>query len=511
MKLKDIKTVQEDFSRVQIDSNDKYCQFKDEIKKYFEDVSENYAAPLANNYAAVMCSQYVEFLHGQLFPSDGSWVQFRLKDKDGDMEAAERRTCYLRDALAASGFYSESAKMLKEGVLYNHGFLTTSYTKGLSFRSAKDEHIYVSKGSDAGSMRGYIVQELSGSAIADRFGRKAYDELYNSGALQAVHPQAEYDVTTAILPCSETFFTNIKKSGKMYVAIHLIEGSGGLMQIPTELEYFEAFPLVKHMPTAKASLASQALSSAVMLNEYEQLMSKSSRRAVNPTMAVHSSILSDNKFNMNENGTVPFTSDFQKPTPIESTRNITITIEHIRRLERYVDTIFKKALIERASVTNVSQFEVAENSINVLRALQPSIGDLEEIVTRHVLTRVDALLRQNDSEYRRLTKDAEGDIIFSGIRAKIEKLSKSAGAARIMQALAPVIQTKPEAALLLDEAAIAKGVAAGYGVSDYISSDEEVEQKQQEIAQQQQAQQEQEALAAEADAANKLGIKEGNA
>ena len=506
MIVSDIALIKQDYARVQAEAADRYCKFPEEVEKYFDDMSEYYTAPLANNYAAVEAANYTEFIHSQIFPADGSWIQFKANSDDNDEAASDKLVAYLRTALSMSGFYSESAKMIKEGVLYNRGFLTTGYSNGLKFRCMKDESMCVSKDSDASNMRAYIKHVCDENGLISEFGRDVYETLVGMGLVFPGNRYHEYTIITAVLPSDSIFFKQKPKKAKQYVAIRFVEGNGELTQVPTEAENFETFPLVRHMPVTKSSLASMALASAVKLNEYEQILSKASRRAVNPTMGVHTTVLAEGNFRLDENGTVPIQADAQMPRPIESTRDIAITYEHIRRLESYINRIFKRELIERAGVTNVSQFENAENNINVLRAIRPSIGDLESIVSTHVLGRVHALLKQHDSKYKSLSNKVDGDIMFCGIQAKIERLRKPVAVARVMQALAPAIQAKPDSAQLLDEDNIFRAVAKGYNCSEFIKSEEEVDQERKEIAKQQQAAQDQEALLAEADAANKLGV-----
>ena len=504
-KVNNIEYIKRDMGSVESHRDQNIDEFKLEIYRFFDEMGESDSAPIASSYAAQQALNYSQFLHSQLFPATGEWVQFINRDENAKAEDIEAVTKYLHNQIALGGFYGESSKMIHEGTLYNMSFLSTSYDKGLKFKSTKDENIMVSKDSNEMSMRGYISRQIVGiNGLTGMFGQSVVDELNKDSILYTDGAPREYTVITAILPFNKEFFSHVKEKSKPYTIVHFIVISNEWVQIPAMPEECSAFPLVMHCPAGDKSLARYALAAANQLNRYELFLDRASELAVAPPMFINETLMASGKFNFDPNGYVTASAASHKPEPISTTRDPVITTEHMKSLKREVDEIFKKDEILRAKATNASQFEVSENSINMLKALKPSVGNLENVLTSQILTRCSELLKENDPKYRKLLNEVKGEFEFFGIQARIENTQKPAKLARALQAFAGYAQLDPSSAQKVDGMKVAQALFESYGCSGVLKSDEQIQKEQEAMRQQQEQQAQQEAMAAQADAQQKL-------
>ena len=506
MRIKDLNELRNDYSKVVGNWNDKSYD-RGNLSYFFEPESDYATEVLANNHGAVCAGQYVEFVTSELFCPDGSWLGYEIKeDTPGKRRAAAGLLDYLSGKLAQTNFYNEITKLIKEGVLYNKGVIDTFYNKGLQFNTFMNDSVVCSKDTDESNARVYITNWISTLDLVNGFEGEAV-EMYNQSRVMAESTKM-IKFITAILPVNDNFFDMKKtktkyKYAKVYLVCDNTSDFTVVKRKGKDLEGYTSFPLMKYMPHYKTSLAQMAMASAVRLNEYEQLLGEKARQVNRPAVGIPDTLLTHNNWDLGERGIVPLATNDRQPTPIESTQRTPLAANEIQRLEHKIDRIFKIDLISRIHITNVSQFEAARNYLNALKSIQPSASDLVTRVPITLLERINALLMDNDKEYRKLAKAAGGKLTMKGLTGKMEKFQKASALGYLAQGATPYVQIDPSASQRLNTDKAIEVLADSWDCVEVIATDEEVQAEREQMAQQQQAAQAQEAQMAEADVAAK--------
>ena len=508
--------LKKDFEKIKLSAESDYTDSSYDLKSYFEP-GDQYIAPLANNHGQIALNEYVEYTHGEIFCPD--WIKC-----DGDKDKADERQALadgLAERLNLSNFYEESLKLVKEGAIYNRGILQTQYDGGLSFNTIKNESIYTSKCFNPLKRRAYAEQWISLKDLIDTFKGPVVDE-YDT-MLTNMNDEMEYSymqvmMVTCIIPLKKgEDDKDIAKGYRFKQRILIMKDDVPYEVTPLESDnlMYKTFPLMHYAPQLDISLAALALTKAVKADEYEILMARQARKSQDPSIAIAKTTYLNNSFDLSEGGLVPLAPNERMPQPIESSQSMNLTSQDIQRHQIAIDRVFKIDLIQRAKITNLSQFEAAANYLNALKAIAPSAVDLVRKLPGDVLERAHSLLMQNDKEYAKLA-DAAGDIKWgmSGWNSKIKHLEKATGLGRLAQGIVPFIQIDPSAAQAMDGDAAVRVLAESWGVSEVVPSEEEVaaereaQQQAQQQAMEQQQQSEQAAIdktQAEADAIRQGG------
>lgn len=509
MKLKNPEALLEDRAnivRLRAENSRTNASERSSIEKYFEQKSGTLSI-LANDYAAIAANDYIEFVAAELFPADGSWITFDSVEQDTEKTKKIKSELLeiVSEELDRSNFYSETSKLIKEGVLYNAGLIQTSYNNGLHFQTSGYDTMEISEDADLTKNRAYVSDWVTVYDLIDRYEGKIINRLkdqYKNDLSMTV------ELITAIIPCDDVWFTKKSKSYN-WKKVFIVCSDGEKEEVRKKGEdkniYFNTFPIMLYLPHLCESLASKALVNAVRLDSYEQLLEDKSRKSLNPPMSLGKDLFINGDYNFSEGGLNPLELNEREPSPVETKTGLSFTENDIQRIMNSIDRVFKTRLIERIQTTTASQYELATNYLNALKSIQPSASSLMTSLPKSVLTRVDRLLKKHNKKYKELRASLEGTLEAGGYSKKMRKLEKLAGIGKAMQGLAPYLQANPASVQKVNTDKIVETLLSGYGNADAIVSDEEVAEERQAMAQQQQQAQQQEQEVAQADVAQKLG------
>ena len=479
------------------------------VKNYFE-LEDNDYLPLTNTHGVTAARKYIDFVASTIFPPDGSWLSHTGKHGT----AKEELLAYFREALADSNFYTEMLKLIKEGVLYNRGLLSTEYSLGLNFNCVKDNNLCVVNGASPSNKRAYAVSWETVENLITEYEGDAIDELDMKMQMQTrVDPgmlARQMKIVTGVVPLNKYFFDSVKspKGARFKKVTLLLEGSEA-----SEIKHkgdtdkntlYSAFPLMVYLPHYNTPLAAEAVVPASKCNEYETLIGRNARKVVNPSMTLGYDAFQNSSYNFDESGLTVLNNNERTPEPIESKQSFNITGEEVERFERKMDKIFKVDLIDRVAVINVSQFEAAMNELNALKAIAPAAEALVTRVPKVLLTRAHMLLKQHDRDYARLAASVEGELSMIGVTAKMKKLEIASNMGRFAQGIVPYLQVDQTAVQKIDGDKAVDMLADAYGLSSIVATDEQVAAERQAQAQQQQQQMQQEQELAQAETQEKL-------
>ena len=468
----------EDYNKVmrqEMENNDYFRN--QEIESIFSPESDNYSL-LANSYGAIAKRKYVDYVTELLFPQDGSWLLHSGKKS----EERHKADMYLRTKFSNSNFYKEIQKMIDQGVMFNRGLISLGYGNGLDFKSIKEEDIFVSEGFSESDMRVYAKRFISVQDLIERFGGEIVDKYEQECAEGGMNSEIQIKMLTlveCVLPLSKRFFENPKSKYK-YKKVYLLVDDGESFIVTQKGDseescYYVNFPIMVYLPAHVTSLANEALVPAVQLNQYETLLANNARKVNAPTFGIAESLFNDGIFNLDEFGSVPVAANEVFPKPIESMQRMMLTETDLRRQMEAVNEVFEVELIKRVNTINVSQFELASNQLNAIKAVVPAAADLATRVPQVLLKRAQALLRQNDSEYRKLLAAAgDKEVVMVGLAEKIRRLEIAVGLGRLAQGATPYMQVDPQARSVIDASASVRAMAEAWGVGFVLNSDEEV-------------------------------------
>ena len=487
MKLGNIQMIYDDFKRVKNQVNSDKSDTSHDVANYF-DPQQQYLNPLANNHGQLALSEYIEFVYGELFCE--SWIAAK-----GDPKKAEARSKLEKEMskhFNMSGFSKEMMRLIKEGAMYNDGLFQTNYKYGLEFKTIKNESLYMSKGYSEAHRRAYAVRWIPLMEAVALFEGEIIETISNQLNMHQSNDMLyqEVELIAGIIPLDEDEDKADIKKGYRFKRCYILNKDDiphKVTKKDEKIALYKTFPLMHYAPQLENSLAALALTRAVKADEYDVLIAKQARKVTAPAYSLARSTFLNNSYDLGENGLVPLSNTERVPAPIESAQRFNLTAEDIARHERAIDRTFKIDLIQRAKVTNLSQFEAASNYLNAMKAIAPSAIDLVNKVPSMVLERAHSLLMQNDSKYRKLAAEA-GDIDWSmsGWTEKMRRLEQAVGLGRVMQGAAPFLQADPSAAQKLKGDVAIEMLTESWNVPRVSASDQEVAEEREAAQKQQQ-------------------------
>ena len=479
------------------------------VSTYFELNNHEYI-PLTNTHGVGAARKYIEFISSTVFPPDGSWVAHTGKPGKEKQQLLN----HFKNALANSNFYPQMLKLIKEGVLYNRGLISTEYDMGLDFNCITDNNVCMVNSSSPSNKRAYAVDYISLEELLTSYEGDIIDELdrdlNNRMDITPDLLSKQYTIVHAIVPITKFFFDDVKAAkGAKFKKVTLLFGANTEGEIKHKSDtdkntLYSAFPMMIYLPHYNTPLAAEAVVPASKCNEYEPLISQNARKVINPSMAIGYDAFQNSSYNFDESGLTVLNNNERKPEPVESKQSFNITGEDVMRFEAKIDKIFKIDLIDRVAVINVSQYESAMNELNALKAIAPAAVDLVTRVPQTLLKRAHMLLKQYDKEYARLSASVDGELTMIGLTAKMRKLEIAANMGRFAQGIVPYLQADQTAVQKIDGDMAVEVLADAYGISDIVVGDEQVAAERQAQAQQQQQQMQQEQQLAQAETQEKL-------
>ena len=513
MELIDPSKIIEDFEYVKdqdIYNTDIYD--RTEIASFFDDESSN-EFPIENNHGETACSEYIEFVAKQMFPMDGSWIGYKLSEETPDkIMKRDKMLNILKYHLATSNFYNERTKLIKSGTLYRKGYMDIGWDKGMNFQTLDGMDIYCSAHSEPALQRAYSEKWLSREEVIQRF---EGDELKTDMSQMSVEQcNEQVRMVIAIVPINEVFFTKRSRKHSHKKVYILCDTVGPQIEVKRrdgneKAVNYRSFPIMTYSPHHKKSLAKVALPSAIKCSYYEQLIGERAGIVNSPPMRISDSILANGRIDLGQRGITQVPDNAQQIDlmPIETKLQFNLTDQDIQRHEQKIDRIFKIPLIQRLSITNVSQFESAANRLAALDAIEPACGDLISRIPAILLKRAHDLLKTHNSEYKALAAEVEGEFEMLGFTSERDKMKDAVGIGRLFQGGSVALQAYPEDKFRISGDKTLSVLADSWDVAKILSSDEEVESAQQALQQQQdqQASQEQQMADAQVNKLNREG------
>ena len=485
MLVKDLEFIKVDFGNVRGKyTKPWYSEFLDEYfaRRYYDPV------PLANNAGEKYLNQLVEYMTCTLLPIDGSWLQLERADKEMNQEEHKKTEAmlqYLRDKLAKSNFYSAMQDVIMEGLIYNTGIATVSYTSGLVFEVVPSEDNWVADETDEYNSRSYaknfisltdLFSKYEASSIPDHI-QKDYESFKKTGFDRTVC------VISAVLPNKEPFVT--KTGNYKFIQVDFLDEPTFYELKPKHGQYsgFTHFPLCRFKTGNKYSLASLALSDAVMVNKYEQMMYDRGENITYPPMGVPKDVYSEGNYDLNARGVTPLSATGQAPGPISVTTTINVTEATIAKREQSIREIFKTDLIARATIANMSQAEYAQNQYDTMKAIQPLASTLVYRTINALSGRMHKLLINQDSKYKQLASNANQlelkDISFDHLGKLMKRAHFLSKAGRFGQLAQFFVQLNPEAAAVVDAEKVLREGANTMEISKIVRDKSSVQAEQQ--------------------------------
>ena len=465
LEVKDIFQVQEAFKKAS-NLNDQRDGNYYRLQRYFD--PQSHSTPLANNAGEIYCQQFISYVIETLFPVDTSW----LVCSDPKVED------YLKMKLSESNFYNAIASVVKEAVIYNRSVLHTNMKNGsLHFETINHKEVFVD-GDNVFTMTdahmGHVIENFTHEGL----------ELYEK---EETHGEPA-TIVRAILP--KAFFKELPKGKKLGEAVFLIH-HGSFKQLFEETPtMFITQPVVEFMPQMSKSLASVALSAAIVVNEYEQANISLNEKMLDPPFAVDQRAMNSNVLNVGAGGITPVAANERAPTIIESSRSMHITRSDIDKLTNKIKVIFHTDLINQMKVTSISQYNRASNELKSLKSLNALSSDLVLSTTRNVLSRVVSLLKSTDSKFKKLIGKNYPEM--KGLEGKMQKLELAQNMGLFLQGIAPLLQASPEAKDFIDSDTAVRKLGSALNLGEIIKSQEAVngdrKRRAEAMAQQQQAQ-----------------------
>ena len=164
MKLKDIQNVIEDYGVCQSHS-DGAMGDEDNLNRYFDPEPEYHSGAdayrLADNTGQRCLHMLIEWIVSTLFPSDGSWVNFDIKNTDSESLMKKKQIeLIMRKKLNETNFYSELPSFVKQGLMWNLGLLDVRYKRGVYYCASNGRQLVTSP-SKGNTQRAYTLWNAS--------------------------------------------------------------------------------------------------------------------------------------------------------------------------------------------------------------------------------------------------------------------------------------------------------------------------------------------------------------
>ena len=491
MKPKDIQVFKDDYSKVCGQSNLPNDYMRDSLRNYFY-LDRHFSLPKASTSACESVDTLTEFIVSNWFPTSGSWVDFKLGDdydKQDIHKARKLRDAFI-DRIGTTNFYSEMAKLIKGGLVYQQALMDVEYAGSLTFKTSTCDDIKISNDSNIANKRIYVRNTYSGEDMRAMFNNLP-ELFYRPVEGLDVISTVPFDVITAIIPISDKFFNNPDKSkGKFLKMYFCIDGrfSEILEKSDEEAMYYNILPCSEYSLPLDTSLGMKALPHAIRIEDYEKDLSEYSSNASQPPRFVGEDAYIRGQYNFHSRGVTVVRNNEQKPGTLEAGGNLPFTMQDLERIEAKIRRIFKSDFIDRASIQHLSQVEIAGNRLSALEAICPLINDFMNRSLLAIIKRAHLLLKEYDREYKKICQDVKGDVVAKGAASVIRKQQKALGVGRFAQAAVPFLQADPSASVVLNAEAALKCLAVSHGVEEVISTQQEIDEEKEQIAKQQEQQ-----------------------
>ena len=481
MHVENTTVIQNDMTKVMANRHTEFSSTS--LREYF-DRTITRVVPLANSAGELYLNELADFMTCTLLPSDGSWVKavFDKAPSQKEYKDMEKMLEHLRRQLAASNFYGKMQEMVIQGLIYNRGVISTSYTSGLTFdiHDARDTH--TTNEADEFSNRCYIEKIVS---LPDLFNtyeeesipehiREKYKNFKETGTDEPIV------LVIALLP-NRAPYTSGGNSNYKYVEVTFINESE-LYEIKKKtggVVGYNYYPLCQFHTGMAYSLAHKALPDAMMVNKYEQMFYDQGSLITYPPMALSSETVARGAYDLGPKGQVPLNNHERKPEPIIQTGTMNVSEATIAKKEQRLREIFKIDLINRVKITNVSQAEYYQNMYTVLKSIQPMAMNLVYRTVTQLLKRAHKLLMDNDSKYKALAIGGESldtkKLEFDHLGALLKKASTMSQLGRFGQAAQFYLQVDPDAAVTLDVEKVLSEAANTLGIPQILKDKREAD------------------------------------
>lgn len=504
MIVKDTEFIKQDMESVCQGRNSNDFEYYN-LSQYFDRTKDN-LTPLANSAGELYLRELADFMSYTLLPSDGSWVQIMYDERPSQEEYFDTESMLdvMRRKLADSNFYGKMQELMVHGLIYNRGFITVEYTKGLTFDILNDEDTWVTEERDEYSNRTYARSRVSLSSLFATYTKESIPEHIQKKWENYEKTGMEETVTvvTALLP-NRPPYVMVNSSKYKFIEVNFLEESC-LYELEKQNEKsagFSHFPLCRFRTGNRYSLAQRALPDAMMVNKYEQMFYDQGELITYPPMGMSAETVARGSYDLGPRGQVPLNNHEREPKPIQTTASLNISEATIAKKEQRIREIFKIDLINRVKVTQVSQAEYYQNYYNTLKSIQPLAMNLVYRTITTLAKRIHKLLLDNDKEYKRLATNVNQmtlkNIKFDHIGALLKKAATMSQIGRFGQAAQFYLQVDPDAAVQIDVDKALQEAANTLGIPQILRPKEEAQAQlkaRAEAVQQQQAVEQQTAL-----------------
>ena len=464
------------------------------LRRFFRPNSAESAIELANNMGEVYLQDLSDFISAKMFPCSGDWINFaELPAYDqGQQEIMKKVKDGLNRHLLDSNFYESVNKLVTQGLIYNEGIISAEFTNGLSFVVYDVDKVHMSMENDVYLRRAYVEEFMSLLALNNKYEVNAEALIELKGHDGSMYK--DYKVVHAILPVIKEF-VDVSMIDKRYkfIKVPFLVLNGEFTELKAKhgdvMAGFTSFPVMQYRCSGEISLARKAVSSANMANLYEQVYYDRAKQVLYPPIAIGVDTIMRGDYDLRSSGIVPLENNEREPNPIQTTLNMDVSEKTIVMKERKLREIFKVDLIERANITNISQFEYNQNQYNMLSSIQPLVADLTSRVVVALLERTHKLLLQNDSEYKKQARGLEKEFHFDHLAKQMERSRKLASVGRVLQAISPVANFDPQSFTNVNTDKLLREAFAAAGLSQVMRSEAEVRQMKAQMMEQQQQQQ----------------------
>ena len=465
----------------------------EQVDAYFNRDSDFSDNTLANAAGEIYLHELAEFISTTLFPGDGSWVNFAdTNPQKENIEQEEEVKKTLKKRLKDSNFYLKAHELIIQGLLYNTGFISVDYDRGLSYNVHHPDKLWMSEETVETAKRAYADRELTPYELIAQY--DGLPEMVLRAA--ADNDGSTFKVVYGIVPNKAPWvLTSSVNKRYLFCRITMLSTGSEYIHITAKKGDnigYVTFPFLKYRGHSKLSLAARALPDAVMVNKYEQAFQERAEIANYPPMAVPIGLQIRGELNLRATGLNALENNERMPQPIATQLDLNITDKTIARKELRLRKIFKAHLIEMAQQAGLSQWEFNQHRHNALKAIQPIASDLTSRVITGLLHRTHSLLLANDREYKKIAKGFDKDFHFDHLSKEMDRTMKLASVGRLAQAVVPYIQTNPQAAIALDSERLIREAAKWSGLPEATKSEGEVEQEKAAMLQEMEAQQQQE-------------------
>lgn len=466
----------------------------DTLSTYFDSDSNNFT-PMINSVGLICVEEAAEFMSAVLFPADGSWLPLRHSKNasTNDKNLYKKIKKKFLEKLADANFYPAIHKMMRTGLIYNTGMITTTYANGLDFSVADPRYFYSTKG--AHGMRCFFNAEVSMTALELKM---AYD--YDVEADLEEHQEVvdEYKIIECILPNLEPYIVDGPPKEYKFCKVVLLKSQGDGNEDDAEgvtlvngkkPEGYKTCPHLEFSMTGHDSMATRALSAAIQVEKFERDLNKHTDKVLDPPMALDKKTITNGLFSFDAQGLIALDNTDVVPQPVQTTMDLPVNDERIIFREQKVKEVFRIEAIRALKQTGLSQYEYNQVMADMLKYVYNQAVNISERVTRAIIERAHILLKENDPEYAKLVKEAKfgaetsSKFGYGHLLDKIKKAEKAANIGRFMQGAAPYLQVDNGSSIVLDVENTLRALADALDVSSIIKDASQVEEEKKQAVQ----------------------------